>query len=479
MITDTDRDEVSWRAGAAGRLLLGGGDEVQVEAGEDFETVWRSGFAAPGAQYLILTDAGDLELLNGEHVRLSNARTGPIEALALRDAAPAADITAASFLVREGKKRRMTVAREQDGRLRISERFSGGGGGSYALTGPLVDWLEQEGTVLTWILLPVNGAKSKAWTLCLTDSVGTVLWNEGSPSPAAPVSAGASYPYGGPELGAGGRLRHQSLTSHSGSHTQVHQEVGDLVLQCNAEHRAVWSTGTEWVDGGWTELTADGDLVVHNPHGAPVWSSGTAGSGARRLVVRDDGRVELLDEDGTSVWSVDAHASCDAPAMDTPRGAVLRRGQTLRRHTLTSADGSTVLGHRDDRRLVLYGADGTSLWYAHLGDAERPGLLLDENGMLRTLDDERPALGGPADELRVETGEIRLCRADGTVVWRNGEEVTEPGAALVEPAEDFEAWMEELTGHVAYCTTVVHDTRPCCGRAPSRTASERAPGTTC
>ncbi|MFD6286763.1 DUF6461 domain-containing protein [Streptomyces sp. NPDC060205] len=461
VITDTERDEVIWRAGAAGRLLLGDRGEVQVEAGDGHETVWRSGFAAPGAHYLILTDAGDLELLNGEHARLANSRTGPVEPVALRDTAPAADITAGSYLLSEGKKRR-TVVREQDGQLRIGEHWPNGSGGSYALGGPLVDWLEQEGTVLGWRLLPVNGTKVKARTLCLTDAAGTVLWHEGTPNPATPVSAGAPYAHGGAELGVGGRLRRQSLTSPSGSHTLTHQGSGDLVLCCNAEHRAVWSAGTHWADGGWAELTADGDLVVHNPHGAPVWRSGTAGSGARRLAVRDDGRVELLDAEGRAVWSVDAHSSCDAPAVDAPRGAVLRRGQTLRRHSLTSADGSTVLGHHDDQRLVLFAADGTWLWYAHLGDVRRPGLLLDEDGMLRILDDgtERPPLAGPADELRVESGEVLLCRADGTVVWRNGEEAMETDGAAPEPAEDFEAWLEELNGLEYFCVAVVHDTTP-------------------
>ncbi|PSM44650.1 Curculin domain-containing protein (mannose-binding) lectin [Streptomyces dioscori] len=461
VITDTERDEVTWRAGAAGRLLLGDRGEVQVEAGDSHETIWRSGFAAPGAHHLILTDAGDLELLSGEHVRLANSRTGPVEAVALRDAAPAADITADAYLLSDGKKRR-TVVREQDGQLRIGEHWPNGGGGSYALSGPLVDWLEQEGTVLGWRLLPVNGTKVKARTLCLTDVAGTVLWHEGAPNRATPVSAGAPYAHGGPELGAGGRLRHQSLTSPSGSHTLVHQGNGDLVLRCNAEHRTVWSAGTHWADGGWAELTADGDLVVHNPHGAPVWRSGTAGSGARRLAVRDDGRVELLDDEGRVVWSVDAHTSCDAPAVDTPRGAVLRRGQTLRRHSLTSADGSTVLGHHDDQRLVLFGAGGTWLWYAHLGDAQRPGLLLDEDGMLRTLDDdpERPPPAGPADELRVESGEVQLRRADGTVVWRNGEDVADADAAEAEQGEDFEAWLEELNGLEYFCVAVVHDTTP-------------------
>lgn len=458
VITDTDRDEVTWRAGAAGPLLLGHGYEVQVE-GDDGEPVWRSGFAAPGAQYVILTDAGELELLDNAHVLLSNMRTGPVEARALRNAAPVADITTSSYLMSESAKMRRIVVREQGGNLRVTEVRPNGSGGSHDIAAP-TDWLEQEGTLLTWRMLPVNGRKTKARFLCLTDSAGAVLWNDSAPNPAAPMSAGAPYAYGGAELGAGGRLRHQSLTSPSGSHTLIHQENGDLLLHCHAEHRTVWSTGTGWTGGGWTEVTADGDLVVRNPHGAPAWSAGTSDSGARRLVVQDDGRVELLDEDGISVWSVDAHAPCNAPAVDTPRGAVLRRGQVLRRHSLTSADGSTVLGHRDERRLVLFGADWTELWYEHLGNAERPGLLLDEDGMLRIVDDERPPLGGPADELRVEPGEVLLCRADGTVVWRNGEKVAEPGTVPADATEDFEAWMEKLTGNDAYCATVVHDTTP-------------------
>ncbi|MFJ3667061.1 DUF6461 domain-containing protein [Streptomyces sp. NPDC090106] len=468
VITDTERGEVTWRAGATGRLLLGQRYEVQVEAWDSHETVWWSGFAAQGALHLILTDEGDLELLDGVHVRVANIRTGPVEARALRDSVPVAAIDADHFLVNEDKKRR-TVVREQDGWLRISEQWKNGGGGSYALSGPLVDWMDQEGTVLGWRMLPIKGRKSKARMLCLTDAAGAVLWNEGTQSPAEPAAQGEPYAYGGPELGAGGRLRHQSLTSASGSHTLVHLGSGDLALRCHAEDRVVWSTGTHWADGGWAELTTDGELVVRNPHGARVWGSGTAGSGAGRLVVEDDGRVELLDADGRAVWSVDTHASCEAPAVDSPRGALLRRGQTLRRHALTSADGSTVLGHYDDRRLVLFGADGTWLWYAHLGEAEQPGLLLDAHGMLRILDDDtdRPALAGPADELRVEAGEVLLCRADGTVVWRNGEETPEAAASdtasafeAQAEAEDFEAWMEELTGQVAYCATVVHDTTP-------------------
>ncbi len=432
VITDTDRDQVVWRAGATGQLLLGHGCEVVVEGGEDDETVWRSGFAAPGAQYLTLTDAGELELLDRTHVRLGNIRTGLTHPVPLGDAAPAAAITRDTYLLKEGKIRR-TVAREQDGWLRVCE-YGKSGGMSYALTRPLVDWFEQEDTVLTWRRHLAGGSKSKSLMLCLVDSAGTVLWHEGTQRPHGPVPTGEPYAYGGPALEAGGRLRNQSLTSPAGTHTLAHQGNGDLTLYCHTERRAVWSTGTGWVDGGWAELSEDGVLSVRNTHGVPVWSSGPSGSGARRLVVGDDGRAELRDVDGRSVWSTGTHTACHGPTADAPRGAVLRRGQTLGRHSLTSPDGSTVLGHWDERRLVLFGADQTWLWYAHLGEAAEPGLRLAEDGMLRVLGDERPPLGGPADELRVEEGGVILCRADGTIVWRDGEPVAEPAAATNPPA---------------------------------------------
>lgn len=117
--------------------------------------------------------------------------------------------------------------------------------------------------------------------LCLVDSAGTVLWHEGTQRPHGPVPPGEPYAYGGPTLEVGGRLRNQSLTSPAGTHTLAHQGNGDLTLYCHTERRAVWSTGTGWVDGGWAELSEDGALSVRNTHDVPVWSSGPSGSGAQ------------------------------------------------------------------------------------------------------------------------------------------------------------------------------------------------------
>ena len=458
VVTDRSTGEVRWRAGdedrpAAGRLVLDG--SVKVEAPGTYDVVWRSDIGVAGAHTLLLTDDGDFELLDGERVRRLNSRTGPVEVQVLGAEAPVAAITGERFLVREGKIRR-TVVRNPDGTLQIAERGAGFGS-SYSLIAPIVQWMEQPDTILTWRILPYDGRKSRE--LCLLDAGGAVLWREGMSSLSSTPPPAPPHVYGAAELGRGGRLRHQSLTSISGAYTLVHQDDGNLVLYSNPEQRAVWATDTWWAGDGWTDLTEDGDLVVRNLCGAPVWRSDTAGSDAQWLVVDDEGGVALLDDTGTAVWEIrtgESHGP--APAADPARGSVLRRGQTLRCQSLTSADGGTVLVHRD-RRTVLFGEDGRPLWDRVSSVAEHGSLALGEDGVLRVQADDGAAveeLGGPGDELVVEPDAAVLRRADGTVVWRNGvraDETEEP------PEEDFTSWLEALND-VAYCVTVIHDVDP-------------------
>jgi len=205
VVMDTATGESTWRAGepgepAAGVLLLGAGCAVQVQIPEG---VWTSAIAAKGARELILTDAGDLELLDGEGALIFNARTGPVEPQALGDRAPAADITASRFLLYETDRKRRTVVRQQDGTLRIGEHEDGGGG-HYSLSDQLARWFdEQDGTVLTWRLLPDGRTQdSKSWTLCLTSRDDRVLWREPMGNPTTVPPRPTAHAHGGPELSA-------------------------------------------------------------------------------------------------------------------------------------------------------------------------------------------------------------------------------------------------------------------------------------
>jgi uncharacterized protein DUF6461 len=453
-LTDETTGEVRWRAGAAGSLVLGQGWAVQVEETETGEVVWRSDLAASGADALVVTDDGDLELLDGRRVRLLNSRTGPVESAALGETAPVTAVTGDRYLERIGGARRHVVVRIPDGSLVVSMRARGYGW-SHPLPAPLVEWMDrQPGAVLGWRILPYGDRKTRE--LCLTDADGTVIWRDDMRDLPAATPPARPHVYGGPELGLGGRLRHQSLTSISGAYTLVHQDDGNLVLYHNPEHRAVWATDTWWAGDGWTDLTEDGELVVRNLCGRPVWRSGTAGSGAQWLVVDDEGGVALLDDAGTAVWEVRTGPHDPAPAGTPARGSALRRGETLQRQSLTSDDGGTVLAHRDDCRIVLHGEDGRRLWDAYHGGDGRAHLTLDGDGMLRVRTADGGVvqeLGGPGDELVVEPGRAVLRREDGTVAWQAGE------AAADEAAGDHGAWLRHLNDE-AYCVTVIHDIAP-------------------
>ncbi|WP_216895856.1 hypothetical protein [Nocardia alni] len=348
---------------------------------------------------------GDLTVGTGGS-RRANAR--PV----FEDSAPAAEITSDGYLYRRNARGAIThtVQREPDGSL-----LATGKNESVWLDLPLAQWFEQAGTILTWRRLADAGL-----TLCLLDAAGNPLWRQNSPSSTTTPPPARPHEYGGPTLEPGSRLRRQSLTSPSGSHTLLHHHNGNLVLYCNTTHTPVWMTGTDWLGDSRLDLTSAGDLVLRTSCGAPVWHSGTTNLGVIRLEVRDDGALALLNATETIVWQALGHAPCStASGLTPPRGAVLRRGQSLHNQSLTSAHRDVVLAHEPGNGIWLYDADGAPAWYA--GTATSAGLTLDIDGYLRVLADNGTPLeqlAGPADHLEVESsGEIRLYTEDSTVVW--------------------------------------------------------------
>ncbi|MFD9963672.1 DUF6924 domain-containing protein [Amycolatopsis sp. NPDC058986] len=448
VVLDRTSRLVVWRAGdddqgpASGALVLSHSLQVALRGGG----VWYSSIGAEGARFLVVTDDGELELLDHDGVSLYNSERGFVGPLpTFEDSAPAAGITLKRYLYRKDAKGAMTrtVRRGVDGSFRVTRQNM-----SHHLPAPLVRWLEQDDTIVTWRQVPtVTGSDLE---LCLVDRAGTLLWREGSAIASTTPPPAAPHEHGGPALGRGSRLRRQSLTSPSGSHTLLHRDDGNLVLYCNAGHAPVWATGTEWLGDSWVDLTPSGDLVLRTSCGAPVWRSGTADQGVERLEVRDDGGLALLDATGAAVWRIQDHVPCAAAVPAPPRGAVLRRGQSLRNQSLTSADGGTVLNHEPGRGVRLFRADGIQLWYASGSRAADTGLTLDDAGflLLRAEDGSvRTRLAGPGDHLAVVPGgEIRLLAPDGTVLWREGQYVIDgPDAgAAISPRAASPAALETL-----------------------------------
>ena len=66
----------------------------------------------------------------------------------------------------------------------------------------------------------------------------------------------------------------------------------------------LWATGTDGSSPGFVIMQADGNLVMYDRRGDPVWSSDTFRSGSW-LAVQNDGNVVIYSPGGSPQWSTD------------------------------------------------------------------------------------------------------------------------------------------------------------------------------
>lgn len=110
-------------------------------------------------------------------------------------------------------------------------------------------------------------------------------------------------------LGAGG-----AISSTSGNARFVYQGDGNLVLYVRRNGAwpsdsaagaevAVWSSGTAGTSAGRVVMQSDGNLVVYDGGGSPVWASNTYNNPGAFLAVQDDENVVVYSADGRAIWS--------------------------------------------------------------------------------------------------------------------------------------------------------------------------------
>ena len=66
----------------------------------------------------------------------------------------------------------------------------------------------------------------------------------------------------------------------------------------------MWASGTSGTRAGVTALQDDGNFVIYDAAGTPVWASGDSYQhpGAY-LVVQNDGNVVIYDPNGSALWA--------------------------------------------------------------------------------------------------------------------------------------------------------------------------------
>lgn len=89
--------------------------------------------------------------------------------------------------------------------------------------------------------------------------------------------------------------------SNSGQYQFVFQEDSNLVLYKKNDDgmEVLWASNTYTEEGSTNHsvlMQADGNLVMYNADGQPIWASGTGGIGAPYILVQDDGNVCMYDD---------------------------------------------------------------------------------------------------------------------------------------------------------------------------------------
>ncbi|HUQ57790.1 DUF6461 domain-containing protein [Lentzea sp.] len=204
-------------------------------------------------------------------------------------------------------------------------------------------------------------------------------------------------------LNAGEYLFGQSLVSPNGAYALENRADGALVLRDNLASRDLWQIGEGGSERVLLDLLTEGLLVLRTFSGIPLWSSGRIDRRASAALVRDDGRLVLVDADGNQRWSRDpadaAVLACSPPA----RGDRLSRGEVLV-GSIVSPNGWYELSQTPNGRCVLRstpespgGARG--VWSCWIG---APGAVLSlaQDGVLRA--------GTDSTVLQRWTGRMRL-----------------------------------------------------------------------
>jgi hypothetical protein len=95
----------------------------------------------------------------------------------------------------------------------------------------------------------------------------------------------------------------ESLFSANGEYELAYQGDGNLVLYDGAG-TPLWASHTAGLEPGFVAMQGDGNLVMYDAAGSPVWANdGSHGYPGSYLVVQNDGNVVVYDREGVPRWS--------------------------------------------------------------------------------------------------------------------------------------------------------------------------------
>src|SRR5262249_48762841 len=133
----------------------------------------------------------------------------------------------------------------------------------------------------------------------------------------------------GTALGSGQSLGPgDSLTSPSGAFTLVYQTDGNLVVY-QQDGTPIWWTGTDGTDPGAVTLQADGNVVLTDASGDVLWTSGTDGNAGASLMMQDSGALQVIASNGGVLFDSGSGGGSTGDCGGFGGGSTLASGQVL------------------------------------------------------------------------------------------------------------------------------------------------------
>lgn len=110
------------------------------------------------------------------------------------------------------------------------------------------------------------------------------------PTSSGSTPAGPKTYYG--TVGVGTILRaNDALVSNNGKHRVVMQSDGNFVFYRDGS--VAWATGTNGSVGAYFAIQGDGNVVLYNSGGSPLWDAKSSGSGLSVMSITDSGLVTI------------------------------------------------------------------------------------------------------------------------------------------------------------------------------------------
>jgi surface antigen len=183
--------------------------------------------------------------------------------------------------------------------------------------------------------------QSSDGNVVIYSSSGQALWNagtQGNPGDALQLQDDGNivvYSAGGQAVWSTSSLQSSLLDGESlaGSWSQyltapnreyqfVMQADGNLVLYNNSGH-PLWNSNTAGNPGAYLAMQPDGNLVVYSLSGQPLWSSGTAGNPGDDVQVQSDGNVVIYSSGSTALWATNTSTGGGGGGIVRKTGASL------------------------------------------------------------------------------------------------------------------------------------------------------------